>query len=445
MAQSTVSKTRKIAPFIVLGIAFLIVGGYTLDEKMRPSLANGPMVHLLEPDTLAVTWSAEPSFSIGKLHWTFPSGKTVLIEVEPVNGRCTARLGGLMPGQTYSYRVSHDGFLGRSIPMSGPHEVSMPVPRGHPFRFLAFGDSGNGSNTQAALARLMMRQDPDVIIHVGDLVYPAGAIDDYPHKFYEPNAELIRSVPFMASLGNHDVATDKGQPLLDVFMLPENGPDGIQPERNYYFDYGDARFVALDSNRDTEKGAISLDQMKNVVGPWLRKVLSDCDARWKFVYFHHPFYTGSTHRAEGSAHLKEAFVDIFEQHGVDMVFWGHNHLYERTAPIRQDRIVPDGQGVVYIVTGVGGVSRYPEAENPPEYIRAYNDEVFSFTRVDLSSDRLELQQIDEYGNVIDEYSVSKPDAARSPASASGVDEIADREEAMSVDSASHRLIGQCGL
>lgn len=407
MSKPTVSKPRKIAPFVVLGIALIFVGGYALDNKMQPLLISGPMVHLFEPDTLVITWSTEPPSSIGRLAWTAHTGKTVLIDVEPENGRCIARLGGLVQGQTYTYRVSHSGFLGRNIAMSGPHKVKTPAPRGNAFRFLAFGDSGNGSNSQTAVADLMTRQEPDVVIHVGDLVYPAGAKDDYIRNFFEPNAALISSVPFMASLGNHDVATDKGQPLLDVFILPENGPDGIQPERNYYFDYGDARFVALDSNRDTEKGAISFEQMKTVVGPWLRKVLTECNARWKFVYFHHPFYTGSSHRAEGSAHLKEAYVEIFERSGVDMVFCGHNHLYERTAPIKQDQIVPDGKGVVYIVTGAGGVSRYPEDEQPPEYIRAYNDEVFSFTQVDLSSEQLELKQIDENGNIIDEYSLKK--------------------------------------
>ena len=65
-----------------------------------------------------------------------------------------------------------------------------------------------------------------------------------------PYAKLLRFVPFYPSLGNHDVKTDDGAPWLRAFVLPENGPDGVDPERFYWFDYGDARFVALDTTRE---------------------------------------------------------------------------------------------------------------------------------------------------------------------------------------------------
>ena len=91
---------------------------------------------------------------------------------------------------------------------------------------------------------------------------------------------------------------------------------------------------------------------------------------------------------------------------MDVVFCGHNHLFERTAPIKADKIVSDGRGVVYITTGAGGVTRYPEQDPPPSYMRAFNDSVFSFTRVDVTADRLKIEQIDESGEVIDTYVIS---------------------------------------
>jgi len=109
--------------------------------------------------------------------------------------------------------------------------------------------------------------------------------------------------------------------------------------------------------------------------------------------------------------MKEAFVKVFEDCKVDMVFCGHNHLYERTAPIRADQIVPDGQGVVYVTTGAGGAQRYSENLPPPPYIRVYNADVFSFTQVDVTPERLELRQIDENGLVIDTYSLVKDSAS----------------------------------
>lgn len=400
-----ISKTRRRVAIGILVLAPLTAVGYSWNQRTQPVLRTGPMVQLPAADALTVSWAAKVVFTTGWVELVGPDGSRRQVRIEPANGKYEARFDGLTPG-VYTYTVFNEGLFWRKMAMSGPHHVRQSAPRGESFRFIAFGDSGNGSNTQGNLAAVLTDQEPNVVIHVGDLVYPAGAAKDYPLNFFEPNAVLIQSVPFMPSLGNHDVATDKGRAMLETFNLPENGPKGIEPERNYYFDYGDARFVALDSNRATAGGAITFDQMKTVVAPWLRRVLTDCDARWRFVYFHHPFYTGSSHAPEGAAYVKEAYVKVFEDCGVDVVFCGHNHLFERTAPIKADKVVPDGQGVVYITTGAGGVTRYPEQDPPPPYMRAFNDSVFSFTRVDITTDRLEINQIDELGKVIDSYAIS---------------------------------------
>lgn len=395
---------RSVMLFALLAIA----GVFVVEQRTRPTLIVGPMVQIPVPDGLTVVWEMDASLGSGVAWLEDSPGVNIVSKAVQTGRRYVAAFDGLTAGRTYRYTVANDrGLLGSTV-VAGPYETKPPPTRGTPFRFVAFGDSGNGSNTQIEFARRIAAAMPDVIIHVGDLVYPAGAGETYGTHFYEPNAEMIRHAPFMPSLGNHDVATDQGRPLLAQFVFPENGPKGIEQGRCYWFDYGDARFVALDSNLVAAAGALTMEDLKTVVAPWVRRVLTDCDARWKFVYYHHPFYTGSQHSADGVAFMKEAFLDVFEEVGVDVVFCGHNHLYERTAPLRRDEIVPDGEGIVYIVTGAGGVSKYPELLPNPPYIRYYNDQVFSFTQVDLSADRLELKQISEHGEVIDEYVIEKP-------------------------------------
>jgi calcineurin-like phosphoesterase family protein len=391
-------------------VALAIVGGLIAERKTRPTLLYGPMVQIPEPGTLTIVWGMDAVLPGGSVWLRTAPDQTLTGSAQCVNGRCEVSFKGLELGRTYPYEVANDRLIFGSTKLAGPYETKTSLPRRRPFRFAAFGDSGNGSNTQADFASRIASSKPDLIIHVGDLVYPSGALDTYDTHFFSPNAAMIRTAPFMPSLGNHDVATEKGAPLLQVFVAPRNGPEGIEPERNYWFDYGDARFVALDSNLEQEAGAITKDQMKNVIAPWLRRVLTDCDARWRFVFYHHPFYTGSTHSPEGSAYMREAYLSVFEECGVDVVFCGHNHLYERTAPLRGDQIVPEGKGIVYFTTGCGGVSRYAEILPPPKYMRKYNDKVFSFTQVDLSATRFEMKQIDENGKVIDEYTINKPDA-----------------------------------
>ncbi len=406
MSQKKISKTRRIAPFVVIAASTLGVAMVQYDASVRPRILYPPMVQMHAPDRLTVVWSAQSADNRGWIKFINPEGMESFQEVAQKDGRYVGEMTGLRPGMNYQYELYNAGLLGRRVKVSGPHAYKSAPKRGAgPFRFIAFGDSGIGGNAQTLVAELMSRQKADVIIHTGDLVYPAGAMSDYPTHFFEPNATLLPTTPFMPSLGNHDVATKKGAPLLDVFVLPENGPAGIEAERNYYFDFGDARFVALDTNLDAHGGAITHDQMKTAVADWLRKTLTDCDATWKFVYFHHPFYTGSAHSAEGAAFVKEAYLDVIDAAKVDVVFCGHNHLYERTAPLRGDKIVEDGKGTVYITTGAGGAHRYPEGNDPPEYILVHNDKVFSFTRVDVTADKLEIVQIGETGDELDRFTI----------------------------------------
>lgn len=421
-----VARSRGAArwPFILAALTMLLaVGWYYLDRRYRPVLDAGPMVQINATDVgngsnaLSLVWrSRAPANSDGfatrgQVSW-HGTVKASAESGDASHDYCRAAIPNLAPDQQLSYAVANPGFLGRWINVSPILQMRSPPTPDKSYRFLAFGDSGNGSNTQRLMAERMVATNPDLVIHLGDLIYPAGAADDYKRNFFDPYRELLARVPFMPTLGNHDVATARGQPFLDVFDLPQNGPGGIQAERNFYFDYGCARFVGLDTNRAAakENGAITEREMAEIVAPWLRRVLCDSKAKWKFVYFHHPPYTGSTHSADQQKYVHDIFVPVFDGCGVDVVFSGHNHLYERTKPIRGDKIVPVGQGVVYIVSGAAGVSRYPEDEHPPAYIEKFNSEVFSFTQIDLSPTKLELKQLDQAGKAIDELIIQKPES-----------------------------------
>src|SRR5262249_30141739 len=122
------------------------------------------------------------------------------------------------PDASFDFTLWGKGLF-RDVQIGGPYKAQTPPSPGHPFRFLAFGDSGNGSNTQRGVAERMIATTPDLIIHLGDLVYPAGLAEDYQRNFFEPYHELLARIPFMPTLGNHDVATNRGQPFLDVFEL----------------------------------------------------------------------------------------------------------------------------------------------------------------------------------------------------------------------------------
>jgi hypothetical protein len=134
------------------------------------------------------------------------------------------------------------------------------------------------------------------------------------------------------------------------------------------------------------------------------------------VFFHHAVYTNASHRP--NEYVMTHLVPVFDAGGVDVAFAGHNHLYERTHPIRGGAVVEPGEGVVYVTTGAGGMSLYNENEEPVDWMAVSYDEKFSFTLVDIDGAKLTLRQINDDNDIIDEWVYDKTAAtltATSPA------------------------------
>ena len=129
---------------------------------------------------------------------------------------------------------------------------------------------------------------------------------------------------FYAALGNHDDANE-------VMYKPFN----MGGKKYYTFKPPNAsvRFFALDSNyMDKEQLA------------WLEKELAASQSDWKIMFFHHPLYSsGATHGS--TLPLREQIEPLFVKYGVDVVFSGHDHFYERIKPQK---------GIYYFVSGGAG-------------------------------------------------------------------------------------------
>jgi 3',5'-cyclic AMP phosphodiesterase CpdA len=329
------------------------------------------------------------------------------LAAESAGARHRVRVDGLAPGQACAYRVE---FGGRTLASA---RLRTAPPAGSAFAFLVFGDSGTGSQEQYRLAAWMPQppglEPPDFIVHTGDLVYMRGERSAYNDRFFTPYRQLLSEVNFWPSLGNHDVSKpDYGGPYFEVFELPENGPPELPPERSYWFDYGSARIAVIDSNAD--ESALS-----QYVAPWLRGIMSGGPAVWKFAVLHHPPYTAGHYAPD--PRVQRALVPVFEETGVDIVFAGHDHMYERIGPLRGG--APEEGGVTYIVSGSGGYALY-EAQPPelrPSYVTVLNNARHSFTHVHADGLALRLHQVDLDGAALDSWKLVKlpPATAAAPA------------------------------
>ncbi len=279
-----------------------------------------------------------------------------------------------------------------------------------PLTIAVFGDYGAASLGEESVSRMVKSWQPDAVLTTGDNNYPlggAGSIDRNIGQFYQefignyqgtygPGAgEGPRANRFFPSLGNHDWRTLGAQPYLDYFDLPGAGYESTSGNERYYdFQLGDVRFFAYDSDFNEPDGhALGSQQAE-----WLRTELAASEAKWNFVYFHHPPFSSAAHGSTPSMQLP------FKEWGADAVLSGHDHVYER---VLQD-------GLPYFVTGLGGNGGYYFYETVCGSRVRFNEQ-YGAMRITVDGDQAEFEfrsiddgaEGDAAGAVIDRYVIDK--------------------------------------
>jgi len=251
-----------------------------------------------------------------------------------------AHVCGLTPSTEYFYKVGGPGHWSATFSTS-----TAPAPdSAEPFTFAVTGDSrGNEESAWAISQRRVRGSMADFELFGGDAVI-IGTAQDQWNTFWSADdgagfdvQQLLSTIPLMMTNGNHD-ALAVNFVAQTAFPQERFMNEQAQGEQWYSFDYGNAHFVMLDDN---DRELFGADE-----ATWLEQDLAAARANpntdWVFVTHHRPFYTCmSTHAPDTS--LRSSWQEIFDRHSVDMVFTGHNHVYERTRPIRG---LSGGQGVV---------------------------------------------------------------------------------------------------
>jgi hypothetical protein len=258
-----------------------------------------------------------------------------------------------------------------------PAEPPIELPnRDGSLKFGVIGDFGTGSRQQYELADQMAalrdRFPFEMMLTVGDNIYGSERPRDLVRKFEAPYKALLDAgVKFYASLGNHD---SREQRLYKHFNM-----DG----RLYYsFKAPDAdvRFFALESSY-LEPAQIE----------WLRKELAGSTEAWKIPYFHHPLYSsGGRHGSD--VPRRQVLEPLFIEHGVSVVFTGHDHVYERVEP---------QQGIVYFVVGSSGQLRRGNLDRRTGITAAGNDTDQVFLAAEISGDEMYFNAISRGGRIVD--------------------------------------------
>ncbi|HZM80868.1 MAG TPA: DNRLRE domain-containing protein [Candidatus Limnocylindrales bacterium] len=224
-------------------------------------------------------------------------------------------------------------------PSPSPSPTVSPAP-GDPV-LVGAGDIATSSSTDTATAALL-DNIPGTVFTAGDNVYPNGTASEFA-SFYEPTwgRHKARTRP---APGNHDYNTSGATGYYNYFGASA-GPSG----RGYYsYDLGNWHVVSLNSEVSTSAGSAQEQ--------WLRADLAASTKPCTFAYWHKPRFTSGSNHSPNTAigPLVQALYDF----NAEVVVAGHNHQYERFAPMNPSGGLDTARGIRHFVAGMGGAGAY---------------------------------------------------------------------------------------
>lgn len=302
-----------------------------------------------------------------------------------------ARLCGLEPGTTYRYQVG--GVDGATEAFSPVHTFrTAPDVTANPdaeVTIAMVGDSRGGPAIWHQLAVDIATYSPDLVMYSGDAV-TLGQIQPEWDEFFEAAEDLIAEVPIISAHGNHEINSVN---YYAQFAMPGD-------ESSYAFDYGHAHMTVLN---DSPPQAGDLD---GAIKTFLEADLDAASARWLILNHHRPIWSsGTSHGSD--AGLRAAWGPAIDAHHVDLVVAGHEHIYERTHPMKGDQVqATPADGTVYVITGGAGANLYGVE---PDFFTELSESRYSMVLVRVRADSLSMQAFDPGGTVpFDELTITKP-------------------------------------
>ncbi len=325
----------------------------------------------------------------------------------------------------------------------------------------------------------------DLFLQLGDNDYMDGSDKQWQGAFFDIYPNIMNKTAVWPTIGNHEMGAafvplyggvhgggvstasdhgsyddlddstlDQGMPYLDIFSLPARGEAGGVPsgtEQYYSFDYANVHIVSLDSQLSARD-----EVLRKSMRDWLIMDLSANTQDWTIVIFHHPPYSKGGHDSDTAPSsllgidqpiidMRVEFTPLFEAHGVDLVYSGHSHAYERSwylhghrgdantfvaaehAELNNDGFPASGRGeevyrqitqsgeddrVVYTVAGSSGMADLGEGKlDHPAHFKfpdgRHGLELKGSVVLDISRTELKANFIDEAGAVQDQFSITR--------------------------------------
>ncbi len=375
---------------IILLIAALAL---QIDAQGDSNFLVYPYLQFATDSSITVMWETQSKTST-KVYY---SQDTPLAHEISIPGMLTMHevvISNLDPAAKYFYQVESVNDEGDTL-KSELLTFSTAVDENTPVSFAIVSDTQTNPPVWGKISDLVWRERPQFVLHGGDIVGTGRNKDQWVNHFFAPAKDLMSRIPIYTVLGNHD-GDD-----VNYYRYMHN-PD---PEYYYTFHYGNVQFFMIDTNHDYFE---SSDQYVR-----LEWDLANSKSLWKVVVHHHsPFSSDENDFGDSfneKADMGEVellpLVKLYEKYGVDMVFCGHIHDYERSWPIYENTI-DQKKGVIYVQTGGagGGLENYAPTRS---WFTAKVHRDHHFCLVNIFDGTLNFQAIDQDWHLFDHFSITQ--------------------------------------
>jgi phosphodiesterase/alkaline phosphatase D-like protein len=402
------------------------------------TVVRGPYLQSASSDSITVRWRTDVATD-SRVQFGLSSGSLTSVASNATSTtEHVVKLTGLSPNTKYFYNVGSSSAV-QAGDATYYFETSPTTGTSVPTRIWVIGDAGTGTTGQAAVYNAYRNFTgstyTDFWLMLGDNAYSSGTDAEYQTKMFNMYPEMMRQSPLWATIGNHDgvsadSATQTG-PYYDIHTFPKNGEAGgiaSGTEAYYSFNYGNIHVIVLDSN---ETSRSTTGAMMN----WLKADLANVTATWLIAIWHHPPYTKGSHNSDTETNLiemRQNFLPVLENYGVDLVLTGHSHSYERSKFIDghyglsstynssfeinggSGRVDGTGaytktgslphSGAVYSVVGASGQVSGGTLNHPAMFLSL--NELGSMV-IDVSGSTMDIKYLNNNGTVRDYFTISK--------------------------------------
>lgn len=414
------------------------------------TVTRGPYLQVPTPTSMTLRWRTDVPTSSRVSYGAAPGALSSTVDDPTPTTEHVVTVGALAPDTAYYYAVGSVGGALIGDDLDHVFRTNPPPGPARPFRIFATGDGGFlNSPSQPALSAnaIAVREayyafagatPTDLFMPLGDNAYLTGTDVEHQRALFDGFPTLLRRTPVLPIYGNHeefgsDTLTQSG-PFFDIFSMPTAAQAGgvASGSKTYFsFDYANAHIVVLDSER--ARPADSPAMMA-----WLDADLAAANADWTIAMWHRPPYSrGLFHDSDVEAEekwMRENVLPILEDYGVDAVFCGHSHNYERsylldghyglastftTAFVKDPgdgdpagdgayRKVTLGngahEGAVYVVAGSSSEVRNSTLNHPAHRVNLLE---YGAVVIDVDGNALTSRFLNKDGNVTDRFQIVK--------------------------------------